>query len=130
MLAFELFYEPDLSRIFDTHSSNKGIRDVLVHINDFRKKGIPIKVRDTARMSATDLEHAYSRAIVPSANHKYRIRTIFGTIRRAACFFGRQVPALLVSDPTHENPGDIYPHEKGGRIITIYEFLKEIPATS
>ncbi len=129
MLKYELFYEPDVSMIFDTHPQNKGVRDVLEHIDDFRKEGVPIEKRNTAKMSATDLEHAYIRAILPSVYRKYRVRRIFGSNRQAGLFFGRGVPALLVSDPTHKTPGDVYPHEQAGRIVTIHEFLTQLSAS-
>lgn len=125
MLKYELFYDPNLSVIFDTHPQNKGVRDVLEHIDNFRKEGVPIEKRNTAKMSATDLEHAYIRAILPSVYRKYRVRRIFGSNRQAGLFFGRGVPALLISDTTHKTPGDVYPHEKAGRIVTIHDFLTE-----
>jgi hypothetical protein len=37
--------------------------------------------------------------------------------------FGRAVPALLISDPSHKTPGDVYPHDEAGRIVTIHDFL-------
>ncbi|SRR6266446_6324022 len=128
-LKFELFYDPDLSIIFDTHPQNKGVRSVLEHIDDFRKKGAPIEKRNTAKMSATDLEHAYIRATVPSVYRKYRVRRIFGTNRQAGLFFGRHVPALLISDPTNKTPGDVYPHDEAGRIVTIHDCLTQLITT-
>ena len=129
MLQYELFYDPDFSTIFETHPQNKGIRDVLEHIDDFRIGGVSIEKRDTAKMSATELEHAYIRAILPSVYRKYRVRRIFGSNRQAGLLFGRAVPALLISDPTHKTPGDVYPHEQAGRIVTIHEFLTELIAS-
>jgi hypothetical protein len=123
MLKFELFYDPDFSTIFDTHPQNKGVRDVLEHIDEYAEKRVPIQRRNTAKMSATDLESAYIRAITPSVYRKYRVRRIFGSNRQAGLFFGRGVPALLVSDPSQKTPGDVYPHEEGGRIVTIHDFL-------
>ena len=122
MLKYELFYDHDVSMIFDTHPQNKGVRDVLAHLDEFRKS-IPIRERNTAKMSAKDLDSTYIRAIQPSVYRKYRVRRIFGTNRQAGIFFGRQVPALLISDPTNKTPGHIYPHEEGGRVVTIQDFL-------
>lgn len=122
MLKYELFYDPDVSMIFETHPQNKGVRDVLAHLDEFRKN-IPIQERNTAKMSAKDLDSAYIRAIQPSVYRKYRVRRIFGTNRQAGIFFGRQVPALLISDLGNRTPGHIYPHEEGGRIVTIQDFL-------
>ena len=130
MLTYELFYDPDLSTVFVTHAQNDGVRDVLERLDDFRKKGLAIEGRNTAKMSATDLEHAYIRAILPSVYRKYRVRRIFGSNRQAGLFFGRGVPALLISDPTHKTPGDVYPHEEAGRIVTIHDFLTELLSTN
>jgi hypothetical protein len=123
VLKYELFYDPDLSIIFDTHPQNEGVRDILEKLDEFRPEGVRIEKRNTAKMSATDLEQAYIRATVPSVYLKYRIRGIFGTNRKAGCFFGRHVPALLISDPTHKTPGDIYPRDEAGRTVTIHDFL-------
>jgi hypothetical protein len=128
MLKFELFYDPDLSSIFDTVPQNKDVRDVLEHIDDFRKDGAPIEKRNTAKMSATDLEHAYIRAILPSVYRKYRVRQMFGSRRQAGLFFGRGVQALLITDTTNQTPGDIYPHEQADRVVTIHDFLSELRA--
>jgi hypothetical protein len=128
MLKYELFYEPDVSTIFDTLPQNKGVREVLEHIDEFRKEGVSIEKRNTSKMSATDLEHAYIRAILPSVYRKYRVRRIFGSNRQAGLFFGRGVPALLISDPTHKTPGNVYPHDQAGRIVTIHDFLTELRA--
>ena len=121
MLKFELFYDPDL--ISDAHPQNKGIRDILARLGEFRPDGAPIQKRNTAKMSATELEQAYIRAIVPSVYRKYRVRRIFGSNRQAGLLFGRSVPALLISDPFHKTPGDVYPHDEAGRIVTIHDFL-------
>jgi hypothetical protein len=129
MLNYELFYDPDVSTSLDVLPQNKGVRDVLEHVDDFRKEGVAIQKRNTAKMSATDLEHAYIRAIVPSVYRKYRVRRMFGSNRHAGLLFGRDVPALLVSDTTHKTPGDVYPHEQAGRIVTIHEFLTQLSAT-
>ena len=123
MLAYELFYDPDPSAIFDTHPQNQGVRDVLARLDEFRQAGVRIEKRNTAKMSATDLEHAYSRATVPSVYRKYRIRRIFGSNRQPGLWFGRGVPALLISDPSRKTPGDVYPRDEAGRIVTIHDFL-------
>jgi hypothetical protein len=66
VLKFELFYDPDLSTILDTLPQNEGVRDVLARLGEFRQEGVPIEKRNTAKMSATDLEQAYIRATLPS----------------------------------------------------------------
>ena len=55
---------------------------------------------------------------------KFGIRRVFGTRRRSGCFFGREVPALLVYEDSGSHPIDVYPQQRLGRTITINEFLK------
>jgi hypothetical protein len=123
MLTYELFFDPDLSIILNAFPANDGVRYVLEHLDDFRRKGVGIQERNTAKMSATELEHSYIRAIVPSVYRKYKVRRMFGSNRKSGWLFGRHVPALLVSDPSGKTPGDVYPHDAAGRIVTIHDFL-------
>jgi hypothetical protein len=37
--------------------------------------------------------------------------------------FGIKVPAVRVEGATPDDPGDIYPHEEVGRVVTILDFL-------
>ena len=46
---------------------------------------------------------------------------MFGSNRISACWFGAEVPALVVIDGGAA--GDTYPHRKEGRITTIRSFL-------
>jgi hypothetical protein len=62
-------------------------------------------------------------AAVPAVFGKYRVRTIFGTNRQPGIKFGLSVPALFVRDPSLERAGDVYPHQKAGRYVTINDFL-------
>jgi hypothetical protein len=125
---YTLFCDADSSVILDL-PQNKGICDVLASIKDLRRLGIAIEHKNSATTSATDLEHDYAKAIVPSVYRKYRVRQMFGSSRRAGLFFGRGVPALWVH-PDGDDPGDIYPHEKDGRIVTISEFLTKLASVS
>lgn len=124
-MRYRLFFDPDITLIFD-RPHNTGVREALVQVSELQRAGAPLEIVNTARMTAKGLQQAYIEAMVPSVYRKYRIRRVFGTNRRSGTFFGRQVPALLITDPTHETPGDVFPHEEqSGRIVTISDFLKE-----
>jgi hypothetical protein len=128
-MRYRLFFDPNTAIIFDV-PHNKGVHEALAWAGELQKAGLPLEVVNTARMTIKGLEQAYIESVVPSVYRKYRIRRIFGTNRRSGSFFGRQVPALLVTDPTHETPGDVYPHEdSSGRIVTISDFLKQFTAS-
>ena len=102
---------------------NDGIDEVLQRVEDFQRRGIALRVIDTATMTDQELQTVYIQAIVPSVWKKYRIRGVFGTHRYAGCKFGRSVPALLIHDPTGNRVGDVFPHEEAGRIVTIRDAL-------
>jgi hypothetical protein len=98
---------------------NKGIEAVLAEAQKFG-----LELVETSKMPAEELRNEYGRAIIPSVWKKYRIRQIFGSRRHSGFMFGRNVPALLIeNDAQGTFPEDVYPHEKDGRIVTIYEFL-------
>jgi hypothetical protein len=79
-------------------------------------------VVDTAKMTETELTHAYCEAILPSVFNKYQIRKVFGTNRKSGIFFGREQPALLVEGTSR----DIYPHMINGKTVTIESFLEKL----
>ena len=89
------------------------------------QKKIECTIIDTADMTEAELTEAYTKALLPSVWHKYRIRTVFGTNRNSGCFFGKEQPALLLE-------GDIwgiYPHEKEGKKVLIETFLSNLSKT-
>jgi hypothetical protein len=102
---------------------NTGIDAVLARLQDFRPKGQPLEIMDIGKMTEEQRMTAYIRALTPSVYQKYRVRKVFGSQRHAGFAFGRGVPALVVWDDAEGFALDVYPHEKLGRIITIYEFL-------
>ena len=98
---------------------NRGIETVIAKAEEFQ-----LDLIETSKMPEEELRAEYTRAIIPSVWKKYRIRQIFGSRRHSGFMFGRNVPALLIeNDPRGISPEDVYPHEKDGRIITIYEYL-------
>lgn len=90
-----------------------------------REKGIFCKIIDTKGMSDSERYQLYiTRAIVPSARKKYKIRQIFGSRKHSAPFFGKEAPALLVYEEGEKPPIDVYPHEKNGKRVEIVDFLQ------
>jgi hypothetical protein len=120
-MEYVLYY--DESAIYRNQECNAGIDEVLQSLEDFRHRGIAIRVVKTSAMSDQQLRETYFRAIIPSVYKKYRIRGIFGTHRYAGCKFGRSVPALLFQDPSGAAVEDVFPHEESGRIVTIRDAL-------
>ncbi|MEX0862279.1 hypothetical protein [Nitrosopumilus sp.] len=89
------------------------------------QNSLEYSIIDTADMTNAELTESYTKALLPSVWHKYRIRTVFGTNRNSGCFFGKEQPALLLE-------GDIwgiYPHEKDGRKVLIETFLANLSKT-
>jgi len=89
------------------------------------RKKLECNIIDTANMTDTELMEAYTKALLPSVWHKYRVRTVFGTNRHSGCFFGKMQPALLME-------GDIwgiYPHEKDGEKVSMETFVANLSKT-
>jgi len=106
--------------------ANRGLGEV-----DKLWKKLPKNIKkekiDTRDMNEEELGKIYSKSCYPSVyTKKYKIRQVFGSRKKSASFFCRGVPALLVYEDI-EYPVDVYPHEeKGGKIITIKEFLEKL----
>ena len=126
-LKLILYYSSEHKPIEDP--ANRGFNEV-----DGLWKKLPKNINkekiDTKDMNEEELGKIYSRSWYPSVfTKKYKIRQVFGSRKRSGCFFAKEVPALFVyEDIEHpENPIDVYPHEeKGGKIITIKEFLEKL----
>jgi hypothetical protein len=111
------------------YECNKGIETVRAKLEDLKHRGKTVRLVDTSQMDREALSTAYIRAAaVPATYGKYRVRTVFGTNRQPGIKFGTSVPALFVHDPSGEMAGDVYPHDKSGRYVTISEFLAELLA--
>ena len=90
-----------------------------------QQKKLEYSIIDTANMTEPELMESYTKALLPSVWHKYRVRTVFGTNRNSGCFFGKMQPALLME-------GDIwgiYPHEKDGKKVSMETFLANLSKT-
>lgn len=105
---------------------NAGIEDVPSLLAEAKARGDDIEFVDTANLTEKERIERYSRAILPAVYRHYEVKRMLGTNRRSACFFGAEVPALLVTDRDGDSVGDTYPNRKGNRITTIHAFLIDL----
>jgi len=104
--------------------ANQGFSEAMDLLAVLESQGIHCDRIDTVRLPNEKVYEAYADAWTPSVSRKFAIRRVFGTRRRSGCYFGREVPALLVYEDSNGDPIDVYPHEKLGRTVTIKDFLK------
>jgi hypothetical protein len=100
---------------------NEGIADIPKLLRRLDAKGHRVEMKDTAAMTEPQRKKAYISAIVPAVYRHYELRKMFGSNRISACWFGAEVPALVITDD--DAAGDTYPHRKEDRITTIRSFL-------
>lgn len=107
---------------------NQGFRleEIRALLEQLEAGGVQLELVETSALSDENLMKAYLEAIVPSVYKKYRIRQVFGSKRHPGCLFGKGVPALVVYERGDHLPTDVYPHEEGGRMVTIREFLESM----
>jgi hypothetical protein len=102
---------------------NTGIEGVPTLLEEFERRGVELRKIDPSTLNAEQLFEEYAKATIPAIYKKYEVKRMFGTNRHSACWFGCEVPALLVKE-TPEAVGDTYPHrESGNVVVTIHEFL-------
>lgn len=131
-MYIELYYDPAY-QIFSDNPANEGFPEVLQLIEELRRRGIEVQIKDTGKMDEEERERVYfEKALVPAVRKKYGIRQVFGSGRHGGGpSFGKQVPALLVyKEKGDQYPEDVYPHQKegkkGGKISTIKEFVEQL----
>lgn len=119
----KLFYywSSDESRKPLPGERNEEIDAVPALLNRLMKRGVEVELVDTARATDKERIQMYTRAALPAVYKHYEVKRMLGTNRHSGCFFGAEVPALLVTDD--ESVGDTYPHRKGDRVATIHAFL-------
>ena len=113
-------------------SQNEGFDSVMYYLWLLNQRGIPTEILDTTALPEEERKVAYKEAEFPSIARKHKIREVFGTKRRSALRFGKEVPALLVykDDDVIEYPIDVFPHRarQGGSRrrwdVTISEYLR------
>jgi len=102
---------------------NNGIEAVPMLLQELEGRGVKVRKIEPRTLSAVELWDAYARATIPAIYKKYEVKRVFGTNRHSACWFGCEVPALLVKE-TPDAVGDTYPHrESGNVVVTIHQFL-------
>jgi len=126
-MKFILYFDSQTSPL--QASANTGFQEAMTIAKALQRKGLPLKLVNTERLNAEEVQKGYSAAVVASVQKKYRIRQIFGSRRRSGWLFGRGVPALLVYGQSEKVPDEVYPHEQLGRVVTIKEFLDGVGAT-
>jgi hypothetical protein len=120
------FWSSDVTRQAFSGERNDGIEAVPALLAEATARGTDIECVDTANLTEKERVERYSRAILPAVYKHYEVKRMLGTNRRSACFFGAEVPALLVTDRDGDSVGDTYPNRKGNRITTIHAFLIDL----
>jgi len=124
MTEIKLFYDP---RDVERRPENEGLygTDPGRLLSRVKEAGLSYDVIDVSAMRRDELEDMYSRlAVTPSVRKRYRVKRIFGTNKYPGCRFGKGVPALIVLEDGR--PQDVYPHEEGGKIVTIKDYVDEL----
>ena len=117
------------SSIYGEAEFNKGIDRVPALLDEIRRRGESVQIRNAAEMSKEELLSAYFKdAAVAAVYGKYRVRTVFGSNRQPGTAFGQGVPALSVRGSSPDTAPNIYPHNMSGRCVTICEFLSQVLA--
>jgi hypothetical protein len=86
------------------------------------RKGVDFRIVDTARIGSEELSRAYEDAVKAAVWNRYPIRKVFGTNSSSGCFFGKEVPALIVWNDNQVK--DVFPHEEDGGAATIRAYLE------
>lgn len=123
-MKIELYYDPDDT---EPRPENEGLYGQKPNrlLGQVKEAGVDYQVVDPSGLSREELEDAYIRlAVPPSVRKRYGIKRIFGTNKYPGSFFGRQVPALVVLE--NGRPQDVFPHEEGGKIVTIKDYLEKL----
>jgi hypothetical protein len=117
------------SSIYRDSECNKGVDRVPALLDEIRRRGEAVQIRNAAEMSKEELLTAYfSEAAVAAVYGKYRVRTVFGSNRQPGVAFGQGVPALSVRSLSADKAPNVYPHNMSGRYVTICEFLNQVLA--
>jgi hypothetical protein len=119
-----VYRPPDRSKIERAYRQNEGVDVALDRLEQMQRQDSNIRIVDTTELSEQEREQLYIRdvAVVGSLT-RHAVRRIFGSNHYPATKFGISVPALRVESATPADPGDIYPHEEAGRVVTILDFL-------
>jgi hypothetical protein len=121
-MELTLYFPSDLT-ILIKDERNRGIEAVPSLLEQLERFGARVRRIDLSLLTTEQRFHEYAKATIPAVHKKYEVKRIFGTNRRSACWFGQQVPALVVKE-TVDTVGDTYPHRgSGNTVVTIHQFL-------
>jgi hypothetical protein len=121
-MELTLYFPSDPSVLFQDER-NGGLEAVPALLEQLERFGARVRRVDVRTMSAEQRFHEYTKATIPAVHKKYEVKRMFGTNRHSACWFGLQVPALVVKERV-DAVGDTYPHRKSANtLVTIHEFL-------
>jgi hypothetical protein len=122
-MELTLFCPSDQTIIFQD-DRNQGFEYVSALLEEFQRSGANVTRIDPTTLTQDQRINEYSKAIIPAVYKKYEVKRIFGTNRHSACWFGVQVPALIVKRNADDIVGDTYPHrEQSNSVVTIHDFL-------
>jgi hypothetical protein len=126
MMRIKLYYRAG-NKLDARASKDFQLEEIRAMLEQLATRGVRFEIVETSSLSEGALMEAYLEAVMPAVLRKYRVRQVFGSQRHPGRLFGKEVPALVV----YENhvPTDVYPHEEGGRIVTIREFLESMLQT-
>lgn len=119
-----LFFRAAIADIWADDPRNGQLTSLWPRLSDLCRSGALTDI-DTSGMSDDERFSEYLKCLWPTAKHHYRVRTVFGTNRYPAVFFGKQVPALLLLDD-EGLAQDVFPHQMRGAYITIAQGLATI----
>jgi len=118
-----MFYFPSDPTVIFQDERNRGIEALPDLLTEIERFGARVLRVDLSSLSAEQRFHEYVKATIPAIHKRYEVKRMFGTARHSACWFGIQVPALLVKE-TVDAVGDTYPHRKSrNNVVTIHQFL-------
>jgi hypothetical protein len=122
-MQLTFLYPSNFAMVFQD-DRNKGIEAVPALLEQLERRGAKVTRIDPNTLTQDQRIHEYSRAIIPAVYKKYEVKRIFGTNRHSACWFGVQVPALIVKRDSDDIVGDTYPHRKPpNTVVTIHDYL-------
>jgi hypothetical protein len=123
------FYFPSDPTLLFEDERNRGIDAVPALLEQLERLGAKVRRVEPRKLSAERRFQEYAKATIPAVHKRYEVKRIFGTNRCSACWFGLQVPALVVKEAV-DAVGDTYPHRKSGTtLVTIYQFVCAALAT-
>jgi hypothetical protein len=130
-MSWILYCHSDHSKIERVYSQNAGIDVALQRLEELRRRRPEIKYVDTAEMSDPERTKLYlSEAAVTASYRHYVVHGVYGSKNDQYRSFGVGVPALRIEGSSPNDPGEIYPHEKNGKHVTINDFLNHVSTCS